>query len=66
MAARDVLDKRIDEWVIAQSSDQSNWNASPAMNARGTNTPRPAVFCSRSRAAFQSRAKAATRLYDPS
>jgi hypothetical protein len=48
--------------MIAQSSDQSNWNASPAMNARGTNTPRPVVFCSSCLAAFQSRANAATRL----
>ena len=52
--------------MTAQSSDQSNWKASPAMNARGTKTPRPAVFCSRCRAALQSRAKAATRLYEPS
>ena len=27
--------------MIAQSSDQSNWNASPGKNASGTNTPRP-------------------------
>jgi hypothetical protein len=32
--------------MTAQSSDQSNWNASPAMNARGTKTPRPVVCCS--------------------
>ena len=48
--------------MTAQSSDQSNWNASPGKNASGTKTPRPQVFCSRCRAAFQSRAKAATRL----
>ena len=35
-------------------------------NASGTNTPRPHVCCSCCRAAFQSRAKAATRLYEPS
>jgi hypothetical protein len=34
----------------------------PGKNASGTNTPRPHVFCSCCRAAFQSRAKAATRL----
>lgn len=41
---------------------QSNWNASSAENASGTKTPRALVFCSRWRAAFHSRAKAATRL----
>src|ERR1700733_8839019 len=41
---------------------QSNWNASPGRNASGTNTRRPHVFRSCCRAAFQSRAKAATRL----
>ena len=30
--------------MTAQSSDQSNWNASPGKNASGTNTPRPHVF----------------------
>ena len=44
-----------------QSSDQSGWNASPGANANGTNAPRPQVCCSRCRAAFHSRAKAATR-----
>ena len=34
--------------------------------ASGTNAPRPHVFCSCCRAALQSRAKAATRLYEPS
>src|ERR1700729_1915261 len=52
--------------MTAQSSDQSNWNASPGKNASGTNTPRPHVFCSCCRATFQLPAKAAMRLSEPS
>jgi hypothetical protein len=47
--------------MIAQSSDQSNWKASPGSKARGTNVPRPVVWNSLCRSAFHSRAKAATR-----
>ncbi len=47
--------------MMAQSSDQSNWNASPGSKTRGTNVPRPVVRNSLCRSAFHSRAKAATR-----
>lgn len=52
--------------IVAQSSLQSNWKASPGWKASGTKVPRPAVPCSRWRSAFHFRAKAATRLYEPS
>lgn len=48
--------------IIAQSSLQSNWNASPGWKISGTKVPRPLVWASRCRSAFQARAKAATRL----
>jgi hypothetical protein len=35
--------------MIAQSSLQSNWNASPGANTSGTKVPRPLVCCSRCR-----------------
>lgn len=45
----------------AQSSLQSNWKASPGAKTRGTNVPRPLVWASRWRSAFQLRTKAETR-----
>src|SRR5690554_4014526 len=38
--------------MIAQSSLQSNWNASPGANASGTKVPQPLVWASRCRSAF--------------
>ena len=49
---------------MAQSSLQSNWNASPAANTSGTNVPRPLVCASRCRSAFHALTNAATRFPD--
>jgi hypothetical protein len=43
--------------ALPYSSLQSNWKASPAANTKGTKVPRPLVYCSRWRSAFQARTK---------
>src|SRR6187402_3016806 len=52
--------------MTAQSSLQSNWNASPVPKVRGTKVPRPVICSISCRCAVHALAKAATRLYDPS
>lgn len=47
--------------ITAQSSLQSNWNASPGWKTSGTNTPRPVLRCATSCPLCHRRTKAVTR-----